>query len=154
MFVSLRVCIYVCVYLFIYVRVSAYTHAGNMVAVSLYVIGFCETLVSQLGSVYSLMGDDLMDIRVYGLILLTLLLVMALIGVGWIMNLQLGLLVLLVMAIISFMLGTFFTEDADAGIVGWSNNVISENLGPDYQVCRRVIAYACAYLCIPVSTYA
>jgi len=72
---------------------------GLAVAVSMYVIGFCETLV---GMGLSITGDELNDIRISGLIVLTICLIFVLIGIGWIVKLQLFLLALLTCAIMSF----------------------------------------------------
>eukprot|EP01006_Ploeotia_vitrea_P034319 TRINITY_DN65737_c6_g1_i1.p1 TRINITY_DN65737_c6_g1~~TRINITY_DN65737_c6_g1_i1.p1 ORF type:complete len:905 (-),score=474.01 TRINITY_DN65737_c6_g1_i1:93-2807(-) len=104
---------------------------GNAVAVALYIIGFCETLVTQLFDHFTLTGDELNDTRIYGLLLLTLLLCMALIGVGWVIKMQLGLLALLVLAILFFMIGTFLPAKPEDGFVGYKN--FAENFGPDFQ---------------------
>ena len=71
--------------------------------------------------IMSLTGGKLNDMRIYGIILITFLLAMALIGTGWVIKLQLGLLALLVASIISFVVGCFVTKkDTDAGIWGIS----------------------------------
>ena len=74
-----------------------------------YVIGFCETLTGEsqmrVGTddeIFSITGDVMNDMRIYGLGLITVLLVMALYGVGWVIKLQIGLLCLLIATIISF----------------------------------------------------
>ena len=71
---------------------------GQAVAVALYVIGFCETVV--LLSSDPITGDEMNDIRVYGIMVVTVLLIMAYIGTGWVINLQIGLLALLVGSIL------------------------------------------------------
>eukprot|EP01083_Nonionella_stella_P193396 714331_1 len=105
---------------------------GNSVAIALYVIGFMETLTDQLKGTFTLTGDVTNDIRVFGLILVTVLLIMALIGVGWVIKLQMGLLALLVVAIISFIAGTFFKKDAMRGIEGYGTGLFSTNFGPKF----------------------
>eukprot|EP00505_MAST-04D_sp_SCG-Rhode-Island_P004814 Stramenopile-MAST_4_protein_4814 len=129
---------------------------GLCVAVSMYVIGFCETLVENMGvcpNVYDEVGmltlcdpskvkftffgctgptfEDmaackLNDIRVYGILLMVILLIMALIGTGWVIKMQIGLFALLVCTIMSFCLGTFnHNGEADNlnGFVGWGGTI-------------------------------
>ena len=129
---------------------------GLCVAVSMYVIGFCETLVENMGvcpNVYDENGmltlcdpskvkftffgctgptfEDmaackLNDIRVYGILLMVILLIMALIGTGWVIKMQIGLFALLVCTIMSFCLGTFnHNGEADNlnGFVGWGGTI-------------------------------
>merc|ERR1740117_1717571 len=65
---------------------------GLTVAIAMYIIGFAETLVAQLEPVagYMITGDRLWDIRIWGLIVLFIIFVMALIGTDWVIKLQLG----------------------------------------------------------------
>ena len=73
-------------------------------------LGFCETLTgeSQLNvqasenstatsddALFTITSNVMNDMRIYGLGLITVLLVMALYGVGWVIKLQIGLLALL-----------------------------------------------------------
>jgi len=104
---------------------------GLSVAVSMYVIGFCETLVDNLGAVIT--GNDLNDIRIWGFILVTICLGMVLFGIGWIIKLQLGLLAFLIIVILSFFVGCFTEEDAAKGVVKFGDGLSSnfgENSGP------------------------
>jgi len=75
---------------------------GLAVAVSMYVIGFCETMV---GMGLTITGNELNDIRISGLVILTLCLICVLIGIGWVVKVQLVLLLLLTCAIFSFFIG-------------------------------------------------
>ena len=107
---------------------------ANGIAVALYIVGFCETFVDNLGSSGSLTGNELNDVRIYGLILLVICLIMVLIGVGWVIKLQLSLLALLVCSILSFLIGSFITSDnLDKGFLGWGGSTLSDNLWPDFQ---------------------
>lgn len=103
---------------------------GMSVAVALYVIGFMETLVEQLGPI--LTGNVLNDTRIWGIIMCVILLIMALIGVGWVIKVQIGLLVLLVAAILSFVFGSFTPTKPDEAFVGWGSGEIGTNFGPDF----------------------
>merc|ERR1719320_1210115 len=105
---------------------------GLAVAVSMYVIGFCETLV---GMGLSITGDELNDIRISGLVVLTICLLCVLIGIGWVVKLQLFLLALLSCSIVSFFVGAFVKEeDTDLLYVeGWVDGTLGENLVPEYR---------------------
>mmetsp|Transcript_17137 Transcript_17137/g.30707 ORF Transcript_17137/g.30707 Transcript_17137/m.30707 type:complete len:903 (-) Transcript_17137:328-3036(-) len=105
---------------------------GQAVAVALYVIGFCETVILLAGP--ALTGDELNDIRIVGLCLVTVLLVMAYIGTGWVINLQIGLLGLLCGSIISVMLGIFVTPPNESkDFVGLNSSAFMDNLMPEFR---------------------
>eukprot|EP00943_MAST-04B_sp_MAST-4B-sp1_P005173 g5173.t1 len=130
---------------------------GLCVAISMYVIGFCETLVENFGvcpnkydalgqlslcdasavklTFFGCTGPDtaamaackLNDIRLYGISMMVFLLIMALIGTGWVIKVQLGLMALLTATIISFHVGTFLHNgeaDDRVGFVGWGGNIM------------------------------
>ena len=129
---------------------------GLCVAISMYVIGFCETLVQNFGVCpnkyddsgqltlcdapavkFTLFGCDgplaamqackLNDIRFYGISMMVFLLIMALIGTGWVIKVQLFLMALLTATIISFHVGSFIHEGMDddrIGFVGWGGNIM------------------------------
>ena len=134
---------------------------GMCVACAMYVIGFCETLVDNMGVcpnticsaaniaqfsnmtgcasatelltgceqskiIFTITSIKMMDLRIYGVALITFLLIMALIGTGWVIKLQLGLFVLLVATILSFCIGVFIHEgaaDTANGFVGFFGQV-------------------------------
>jgi amino acid transporter len=114
---------------------------GMSIAVAMYIIGFTETLAAQLigedGKGFSLTGSFLWDVRVYGLFLIVILLGIALIGVGWVIKMQLGLLVLIVASILSFFVGTFTADHTD-GVIGWDVDNMVDNLWPDFQMNEGV----------------
>lgn len=76
---------------------------GQAIAVSLYLVGMAETLVDLLGSVMT--GDLLWDIRLWAIIVLIGLLVMALIGVGWVIRVQIFMLFIMLFVILSVLIG-------------------------------------------------
>eukprot|EP01084_Bolivina_argentea_P208402 355332_1 len=94
---------------------------GMSIAVSMYIIGFCETIVVQVGTITN---DPTNDIRLYGSLLITILLLIAVFGISWIIKVQFLLLFVLVLAIGSFMFGSFKSGsqyDDIVGINGWLN---------------------------------
>jgi len=107
---------------------------GMSVAVSMYVIGFCETMVE--GGL-EITGDPLNDVRISGFVILTVCLIMVLIGIGWVIKLQLILLFVLTMSIIFFFVGAFAKSPiVDKDLVfmdGFSDNTFTENLKPEYR---------------------
>ena len=151
---------------------------GLCIAVSLYVIGFCDSILEVMGTqgnvggvMYSVIpgfsemagnsitGCYVNDIRLLGVILCTILIIMAVIGIGWVIKLQLFLIALIFATILSFLLGTFVTDEVTwnvdlapteegvsvvarpvEGFLGWAfldedgNPLILKNLWPEYQV--------------------
>lgn len=105
---------------------------GNGVAVALYIVGFCETLIDNIGQGH-VFEDLVNEIRLYGMLLLTFLISMALIGVGWVVKLNMVLLVLITVTIICFVIGAFIkTPDLEAGFTGLGDSQFMANLGPGY----------------------
>jgi len=107
---------------------------GMSVAVSMYVIGFCETMVE--GGL-EITGDALNDVRISGFVILTVCLIMVLIGIGWVIKLQLVLLFVLTMSILFFFVGAFAKSADEAKdlvfMTGFSTGTFTENLKPDYR---------------------
>ena len=100
---------------------------AQAVAASMYVVGFAESVVDiyKRGGAEAFTGSWDNDLRVIGLVTLLVLLCVALVGVGWYAKCQIFLLVFLVVAMISVVIGAFFPEvpskdgNADLGFVGF-----------------------------------
>ncbi|XP_033751068.1 solute carrier family 12 member 2-like [Pecten maximus] len=108
---------------------------ANAVAVAMYVVGFAETVRDILKEHNALMVDEENDIRIIGVLTITLLLFIAIIGMEWEARAQVILLVLLLVAIVNYMIGTFIPpspEQVSKGIVGYKGEVFVDNLGPKY----------------------
>lgn len=110
---------------------------GMSIAVSMYVIGFCETIVQQVGVITN---DPTNDIRLYGSLLVTILLLISVFGISWIIKVQFLLLFVLVIAIGSFMIGSFgdpggATGDYEdiKGIDGWLDGTLIDNFTPHFK---------------------
>lgn len=115
---------------------------ANSVAVSMYIIGFCESLMDMLYQYVP--GFDgfisetnrLHDVRLIGSVTLVVILALAIVGMEWVTRVQKILLALLVFAQIDFIIGTCMTPSLDQqskGYIGWSTKVASENLWSDYR---------------------
>eukprot|EP00494_Astrolonche_serrata_P034084 UN34353 len=66
---------------------------------------------------------------------------MVLVGIGWVIKLQLMLLALLTASIITFFVGCFTNENESEGIVGmsgWTNGNFADNLMPDYREFQKI----------------
>uniref|UniRef100_A0A8W8HNT7 Solute carrier family 12 member 2 n=1 Tax=Magallana gigas TaxID=29159 RepID=A0A8W8HNT7_MAGGI len=108
---------------------------ANAVAVAMYVVGFAETVRDILKANDSLMVDETNDIRIIGILTVTLLLAIAIIGMEWEARAQVVLLGALLIAILNFVVGTFIPpsdEKVVQGIVGYQGTVFVENFGPKF----------------------
>jgi len=113
---------------------------GNMFACSLYLIGFAETLVANLADFgFQIFDDPVMDVRIWSNVVLCFVLLLAIVGLKYVIKANLGLLVFIVCAILLFFTGSFYKEvDNDEGVMvispsNWSNGNFTENLGSGYQ---------------------
>ena len=106
---------------------------GMSIAVSMYVIGFCETIVHSVGAITN---DPTNDIRLYGSLLVTILLLVSVFGISWIIKVQFLLLAVLVLAMGSFIIGSF-RGDSDygdiVGVDGWLNGNLIDNFTPKFE---------------------
>lgn len=112
---------------------------ANAVACAMYVVGFCESLVGLLSYHGATMVDgSLNDMRIIGVITIMLLLCIVVIGMEWEAKAQLVLLVILLVAIVDFMIGTFIgpqnDESVAKGFLGYDASLIQENFNSDYRV--------------------
>uniref|UniRef100_A0A0C9QA88 NKCL_1 protein n=1 Tax=Fopius arisanus TaxID=64838 RepID=A0A0C9QA88_9HYME len=112
---------------------------ANAVACSMYVVGFCESLMDLLrpGENCLVDGCGPWDIRIVGCITIIVLLVIVMIGMEWEAKAQLGLLVILLIALADFIIGTFIGPKSDQdyakGFIGYNANLFKQNFGPDYR---------------------
>jgi len=112
---------------------------GNAIAVSMYLIAFCETLRDNLYSagIDYITGSREMDVRVYCTGTLVLQFLMTLGGMSWIIKIQMFLMFLIAAAIVCTVIGAFVEQDVDKlvyGIDGWRNEtVFHANLYPEYS---------------------
>ncbi|MES1918047.1 hypothetical protein MHBO_000073 [Bonamia ostreae] len=103
---------------------------GNSIAVSMHILGFAEPMVNQIGKIVT--NSEKNDLRVYGTILLFVLLIFAFIGVGWMIKIQFLIAFVLIAAIICFFVGCFITIDLNYLIVSVGNGAFMENFNSAY----------------------
>lgn len=108
---------------------------ANAVAVAMYVVGFAETVVELLKEHSILMIDEINDIRIIGAITVVVLLGISVAGMEWEAKAQIVLLVILLLAIADFVIGTFISLDSKKpkGFFGYKSEIFSENFGPDFR---------------------
>ena len=76
------------------------------------------------------------DLRIYSVITTTVILGISLIGASWESRVQFVMLVVLVVAILAFVIGSFVgpqsQTERDRGFVGYDADVFTNNWGPDF----------------------
>jgi len=114
---------------------------ANSIAVSMYIIGFCEALFDMLKlddigmTGITGIGFGLNDTRLIGCVTLVALGVLAVVGMDWVTRVQIGLLGLLIVSQIDFVIGAFLPAESEKkfGFTGFSTVNFAENLWSDYQ---------------------
>ena len=124
---------------------------ANSIAVSMYIIGFCDSLLDMLklyienfsgitGEIgYENPDDRLNDIRIIGCITLACLFMIAVVGMDWVTRVQMLLLVLLIVSQFDFMIGTFLPgeDEKKYGFTGYSAEALKQNLYSDYHDYKK-----------------
>ncbi|XP_014285916.1 solute carrier family 12 member 8 isoform X1 [Halyomorpha halys] len=100
---------------------------GQAVGCSLFVLGFGESLAGLVG----LEGGKWAQ-RGFASAAVLLLAVINLAGVKWVVKLQFMLLVVLLLAALDLLVGSFVHTDIKSGFTGWWSGQLSTNLFPDY----------------------
>eukprot|EP00485_Elphidium_margaritaceum_P009224 CAMPEP_0202689974 /NCGR_PEP_ID=MMETSP1385-20130828/5133_1 /ASSEMBLY_ACC=CAM_ASM_000861 /TAXON_ID=933848 /ORGANISM="Elphidium margaritaceum" /LENGTH=1064 /DNA_ID=CAMNT_0049345195 /DNA_START=35 /DNA_END=3229 /DNA_ORIENTATION=+ len=83
---------------------------GNMCAISLYLIGFAETLRDNLyeWTGFFLIDNGIWDVRVWSTVALVAVLILAIVGLGCVVKTQLALLVFILISIVLFFVGSTY----------------------------------------------
>ncbi|XP_053573436.1 solute carrier family 12 member 1 [Bombina bombina] len=109
---------------------------ANAVAVAMYVVGFSETVVDILKDSDAIMVDEINDIRIVGAITVVLLLGISVAGMEWEAKTQVVLLIILLVAIANFFIGTIiptYEEKRARGFFNYQAAIFAENFGPDFR---------------------
>ncbi|KAG7481459.1 hypothetical protein MATL_G00066950 [Megalops atlanticus] len=108
---------------------------ANAVAVSMYVVGFAETVVELLSTIDAHMTDELNDIRIVGTLTVILLLGISVAGMEWEAKAQIVLLVILIAAICNYYIGSFIPMESkeSRGFFGYRAEIMMENMVPDFR---------------------
>nr|XP_039333325.1 solute carrier family 12 member 8 isoform X1 [Saimiri boliviensis boliviensis] len=100
---------------------------GQCVAGAMYITGFAESISDLLGL------RNIWAVRGISVAVLLALLGINLAGVKWIIRLQLLLLFLLAVSTLDFVVGSFTHLDPENGFIGYSPELLQNNLLPDYS---------------------
>jgi len=115
---------------------------ANSIAVSMYTIGFCDSLLDMLyeyipGFTGVVSENRTNDIRLIGTITVIAVLLLAVVGMDWVTRVQLLLLVLLIVSQFDFVIGSFFPDDSEKkfGFLGWDNatELFKKNADSEYH---------------------
>ncbi|KAL4613323.1 putative Na-K-2Cl cotransporter [Arapaima gigas] len=109
---------------------------ANAVAVAMYVVGFAETVVDLLKENDAMMVNETNDIRIIGCITVVLLLGISLAGMEWEAKAQIILLIILLVAIVNFFVGTVIPATAEKKSKGFFNyqaSIFTENFVPNFR---------------------
>ncbi|KAI1900257.1 hypothetical protein AGOR_G00048130 [Albula goreensis] len=108
---------------------------ANAVAVSMYVVGFAETVVELLSTIDAHMTDELNDIRIVGTLTVILLLGISVAGMEWEAKAQIILLIILITAIFNYFIGSFIPLEfkKPQGFFGYRVDILVENMVPDFR---------------------
>ncbi|XP_038076964.1 solute carrier family 12 member 2-like isoform X1 [Patiria miniata] len=109
---------------------------ANAIAVAMYVVGFAEVVRDLLVDNGLKIVDPQNDVRIIGEATLILLLGITMIGMAWEARAQLFLLLLLVIAMVNMMVGTFIPAPDHERAQGFQNykvELLRQNFGPDYR---------------------
>lgn len=102
---------------------------ANTVAVAMYLIGFAETIVNMTDAPY-LIAEG-WDLRIIAIISLIVIQIICLVGVEYVVKVQLGLLALLVCSLLVFLIGAFIPNDLQSFSLPFGS-MSSVNAVPDY----------------------
>ncbi|CAD7082120.1 unnamed protein product [Hermetia illucens] len=111
---------------------------ANAVACAMYVVGFCESVRDLLRSFDAKIIDDgVQDVRIIGSITLVILTLIVVIGMEWEAKAQIGLLVILLVAILDFLIGSIIGPKSDLevakGFLGYNSTLFASNFFSDYR---------------------
>ncbi|CAH1106034.1 unnamed protein product [Psylliodes chrysocephalus] len=116
---------------------------ANALACAMYVVGFCESLQDLL-QVYHLkiVDDGIQDVRIMGCITIVVITGIVVFGMEWEAKAQFVLLVILLVAIVDYFIGSFIgprSEEIKAkGFVGYNATLARINLSPDYRLSEGI----------------
>ncbi|XP_037939508.1 bumetanide-sensitive sodium-(potassium)-chloride cotransporter isoform X2 [Teleopsis dalmanni] len=116
---------------------------ANAVACAMYVVGFCESMLDLLKSFgVSIIDGGIQDVRIIGSITILILLVIVVVGMEWEAKAQIGLLIILLIAIADFMIGSFIGPKSDGevakGFLGYNMTTFKNNFFPAYREDKGV----------------
>lgn len=115
---------------------------ANAVACAMYVVGFCESIGDLLSSFDLMILDGgVQDTRIIGSITIVILTVIVVVGMEWEAKAQVGLLIILLVAIVDFLIGSVIPpsdQKISKGFLGYNGTLFNQNLYSDYRLAEGV----------------
>ena len=112
---------------------------ANAISVAMYIAGFTETVITLYPQPFT--GSAAWDMRIIGILTTIVLLGITQAGMAWESKMQIVLLIILLISIVNWFVGSFLTSinssviiDEASSFFKWNGPVLAENLGPDYQL--------------------
>uniref|UniRef100_A0A8C8RZC0 Solute carrier family 12 member 3 n=1 Tax=Pelusios castaneus TaxID=367368 RepID=A0A8C8RZC0_9SAUR len=109
---------------------------ANAVAVAMHVVGFAETVRDLLLEFDAVMTDPVNDIRIVGVITVTVLLGIALAGMEWEAKAQVVFFFVIMVSFVNYFVGTLIPateEKMSKGYFSYQGNIFLENIGPEWR---------------------
>ncbi|KAM3591011.1 uncharacterized protein V6R79_020566 [Siganus canaliculatus] len=110
---------------------------ANALACALNTVGFAEVVRDLLKEFDIVMVDEVNDVRIVGVITVTVLLLISLAGMEWESKTQILFFLVLLMSFANYFVGTFIPPSREKqafGIFGYRGDILLENLTPDWKV--------------------
>lgn len=116
---------------------------ANAVACAMYVVGFCESMSDLLRSFdVNIVDGGIQDVRIIGSVTILILLVIVVVGMEWEAKAQIGLLIILLVAIADFMIGSLIGPKSELerskGFLGYNVTLFKNNFFADYRLEKGV----------------
>ncbi|XP_053303974.1 solute carrier family 12 member 3-like [Spea bombifrons] len=108
---------------------------ANAVAVAMHTVGFAETVRDLLIEYNAVISDPVNDIRIIGVITVTVLLGISLAGMEWEAKAQVVFFFVIMVSFVNYLVGTFLpTEEKQSkGFFGYQGSIFLENIVPDWR---------------------
>ncbi|XP_051258335.1 solute carrier family 12 member 10, tandem duplicate 1 isoform X2 [Dicentrarchus labrax] len=109
---------------------------ANALACALNTVGFAEVVRDLMMEFNVYMVDEINDVRIVGVITVTVLLLISLAGMEWESKTQILFFLVLLISFSNYIVGTFIpptTEKQAVGIFGYRSDIFVENLTPDWR---------------------
>ncbi|CAL8241661.1 unnamed protein product [Merluccius merluccius] len=109
---------------------------ANALACALNTVGFAEVISGLLKEFGLSMVDETNDVRIVGVITVTVLLLISLAGMEWESKAQILFFIILIISFTNYFVGTFIPPNTDKqskGIFGYNSEVFISNLKPDWR---------------------
>ncbi|XP_029437368.1 solute carrier family 12 member 3-like [Rhinatrema bivittatum] len=109
---------------------------ANAVAVAMHTVGFSETVRDMLIEYNAVMTDPVNDIRIIGVLTVTLLLAISLAGMEWEAKAQIAFFFVIMVSFVNYLVGTLLPPNENKqskGFFGYQGSIFLENIVPDWR---------------------